>query len=103
MIFFKKKKECKEEPVVETPLKSKPAPKPSCKYCSQVANAGRSGEKVVNFVDGTGAKVEIINESNVPNRLCYTLNIMNDPNVGWADIPVKYCPFCGRSLRKPRK
>lgn len=77
-----------------------PSPKPGCKFCKAVRTAGRSGEKEISFVDGSQVKVEIINESNIDGRLCYSLNIMNDPSIGWADVPIRFCPFCGRNLRR---
>lgn len=100
MILFKrKKKETPPEPV------KKPAKKTvrQCTVCSAVRTAGRSGEKVIKFVNGDAARVEIINESKVPGRMCYTLNIMNDPDVGWNEVPIKYCPWCGKSVRRPQK
>ena len=76
--------------------------KPGCKFCRAVITAGRSGEKEICFVDGDSVKVEIINESHINGRMCYTLNIMNNPEIGWSDIPIKYCPFCGRNLRRKK-
>lgn len=102
MSFFKKIGRAMNISPAREATPPKPASKPGCGYCRAVATAGRSGEKTVNFVDGSSVKVEIINESKVPNRLCYTLNIMNDPDVGWGDVPIKYCPFCGKSLRRTR-
>lgn len=74
-----------------------------CPMCSAVKTAGRSGEKTLHFVNDDVVKIEIINESNVPGRMCYTLNTMNDPEIGWNDVPIKFCPWCGGSLRRPKK
>ena len=93
-------------------LKKKTPPEPEkpvkktvrqCAVCSAVRTAGRSGEKTIKFVNGDTAKVEIINESKVPSRMCYNLNIMNDPDVGWNEVPIKYCPWCGKSVRTPQE
>ena len=72
----------------------------SCTFCSAVKTAGRSGEKSFRYVNGDPVTVEIINESHVSGRMCYTLNISNDLDVGWSDVPIKFCPFCGRSLKR---
>ena len=103
MIFFKKKKPAvliTTETDINGDKKAVANSKPGCKYCRAVITAGRSGEKEIEFANGDTAKVEIINESKVPGRMCYTLNILNDPEVGWNDIPIRNCPFCGRSLRR---
>ena len=80
-----------------------PSPKPGCTFCRAVGTAGRSGEKKISFMDGSSVKVEIINESNIEGRGCYTFNILNDESIGWADVPIRCCPYCGASLRKLRK
>lgn len=77
--------------------------RPGCKFCRAVITAGRSGEKEISFLDGSKVKVEIINESHVDGRGCYTLNILNDTEVGWADVPIRYCPYCARPLRRGQK
>lgn len=77
--------------------------KPGCPMCRLVKTSGRSGEKSVQFLDGSKVMVEIINESNVDGRGCYTLNILNDIKTGWADVPIKYCPYCGCALRRGQK
>lgn len=98
----------KKKPTAEEYKAAQPQPateyeKPGCRFCRAVKTAGRSGEKEVKFVDGDSATVEIINESHVEGRMCYTLNVMNDPEVGWNEIPIKYCPFCSRPLNRGRK
>jgi len=101
----------KKKPILMTPetniggdarFEEKNSEKPGCRFCRAVITAGRSGEKELSFIDGDTAKVEIINESNIDGRMCYTLNIMNDPEIGWNDIPIKFCPFCGRNLRRKK-
>lgn len=90
--LFKKKEE------------EKPEEKPNrCRLCGLVASAGRSGEKFVKFADGDSVKVEIVNESGIPGRLCYTLNLMDDAELGWVTMPIRYCPLCGKSLRRREK
>ena len=102
MKFFQRFKK-KEEPVapITQPAKKpvkQPAQKKECPYCSLVKTAGRSGTKIAKFVDGTRVKVEIINESNVPERECYSLNIQNNPHSSWSELPITHCPFCGHRL-----
>lgn len=87
----------KEEEHVQLPEK------PGCSMCRLVKTAGRSGEKEVQFLDKSKVKVEIINESNIEGRGCYTLNILNDPNIGWADVPIRCCPYCGCALMRGQK
>ena len=69
-----------------------------CPVCKFVKTSGRSGEKSVHFGEDETAKIEIINESHVPGRKCYSFNICNDKKVGWCDAPISYCPYCGRKL-----
>lgn len=93
MIFFKKKA---------------PAPEPhttrhKCPICSKVASCGTSGEKLLKFINGDPVNIEIIDERNSVNRQCFTLNIMNDPKVGWSDVPIKYCPYCSKKLGEDSK
>lgn len=81
----------------------KPEKKAGCSLCRPVATSGRSGEQVMHFVDDDEVTVEIINQSNVEGRLCYSLFIMNDAECGWNEMPIKYCPRCGISLKKVGK
>lgn len=97
MKFFQRFKKKKEPVAPITPQVVKPVKK-ECPYCSLVKTAGRSGTKVTKFDDGTRIKVEIINESNVEGRGCYSLNIQSSPNASWAELPITHCPFCGHRL-----
>lgn len=67
-----------------------------CEFCDAVKRFGRSGEKKVEFESGEKCAVEIINESRVEGRKCYSLNASN--NAVWTELPIKYCPFCGKRL-----
>ena len=74
----------------------------SCQVCKMLSSAGRSGEKTVKFVDGDAVKIEIINESNIPGRMCYTLNLLDDAELGWISVPIRNCPWCGARLRRKK-
>lgn len=75
---------------------------PRCNFCDPVYTAGRSGEKELRYDDGSIATIEIINEKGVNGRGRYTMNILNDLEVGWADAPIKYCPYCGKRLGRKK-
>lgn len=92
--WFKKKTEVPQET---------PEPPVRCRLCKDVPSQGRSGEVTINFVDGEKATVEIVNQSKVEGRLCYSLFIQNEPEIGFTEMPIKCCPLCGANLRKPRK
>lgn len=85
------------------PPMPKEAPKKTCRLCSKVASQGRSGEVKLKFIDGEEATVEIVNQSGVEDRLCYSLFVQNEKEIGFTEMPIRFCPFCGKSLRKPRK
>lgn len=77
--------------------------KRECKLCKAVKTAGRSGVKTAKFINGDTVKLEIVNMSNVPDRMCYTLEIFAGKDAGWVELPIRYCPACGHSLRSTRK
>lgn len=84
------------------PTPVEPTQEPGCRFCKAVATAGRSGEKTIKFVGGETATVEVINETHVDGKLCYTLYVMNDPEIGWNEVPIKFCPFCSKPLRRKK-
>lgn len=100
MIFFRKKSTPKVEPTPEPASKPVPETKPGCTHCRSLKKGKISGgSRTLHFVTGEEVKVEILDERAVGNRRCFTLNVLNDPQIGWADVPIKYCPYCARKLR----
>ena len=71
-----------------------------CLLCGNVPTMGRGGERIIKFVSGETITAEIVNESNVPGKMCYTLYLMDDPELGWVEMPIRCCPRCGKVLRK---
>ena len=95
--LFKKKPTYRPKPEIP---EEQIAPKKLCRLCGKVPYQGRSGEITINFVDGETSTVEIINQTNIEGRNCYSLFVMNDPAVGWNEVPIKFCPSCGRNLKR---
>lgn len=69
-----------------------------CKLCSLVPSQGRSGERTVKFPEGKKITVEIVNESKVPSKGCFTLYIQDRPGAEWTEMPIRCCPLCGERL-----
>lgn len=87
-------------PVDKPPMPEKPKTEKSCRFCKLVSSQGRSGEISGTFLDGDPYTAEIINQTGVDGRECYTLFIQNDSAVGFNEMPIKYCPGCGRNLKR---
>lgn len=103
-----KRLEAKKPPMPETDyipasIPEEASAKAPCRLCSKVPAQGRSGEVTIKFLDGDTATVEIVNQSGVDGRACYSLFVQNEKEIGFTEMPIKYCPNCGASLRKPRK
>lgn len=92
-----------ETDYIPAPIPEEAPAKAPCRLCSKVPAQGRSGEVTIKFLDGDTATVEIVNQSGVDGRECYSLFVQNEKEIGFTEMPIKYCPSCGRSLRKPRK
>lgn len=92
-----------ETPPVNEPPMPKAVGRPKkelCHLCKLLASQGRTGEISGTFLDGDPYTAEIMNQTGVDGRECYTLFIQNDSAVGFNEMPIKFCPNCGKSLRR---
>lgn len=90
-----------EKPDVnKPPMPEKPKTERSCRFCKLVSSQGRSGEISGTFLDGDPYTAEIMNQTGVDGRECYTLFIQNDSAIGFNEMPIKFCPNCGRNLKR---
>ena len=94
MRFFRKKEKIDEaaleEMIRELDLRGCPLCRPLMK--------GASSTRTFKLPHKDTVQMELLDERINPNRKCLTLCVMDDPNLGWVEAPVKYCPRCGCDL-----
>lgn len=94
MRFFRKKKEnvVGELKVVVDELKVK-----GCPLCRPIIK-GACTTKTFHLPNKDTVEMEILDERVNPNRKCITLCVLNDPQMGWSEAPIRFCPRCGVDL-----
>ena len=94
MRLFRKKKdeELKELDIMIQELKLK-----GCPLCRPVAR-GAAVTKTFHLPNKDTVEMEILDERINPNRKCLTLCVMDDPQMGWVEAPIRFCPRCGTDL-----
>lgn len=94
MRLFKRHK----EPLVEElNLMVKELELKGCPLCRAVAKGG-TATKVFHLPNKDTVHMEILDERINPNRKCLTLCVMDDPQMGWVEAPIRFCPRCGCNL-----
>lgn len=89
--FLRRKKEQSlEDAILELKLSG-------CPLCRPLAK-GASSTRTFHYPDKEAVQLELVDERKNPHRKCLSLCVLNDPKVGWAECPIRYCPRCGCSL-----
>ena len=80
--------------------------KKGCKLCKNLSSGDFSGSKGLVTYDFPMTEdhlkeqicAEILDERTVANRQCFTLVLSDDYASYPIDLPIKFCPMCGRNL-----
>lgn len=91
MRFFKKKEEESLDALIKELKLS------GCPLCRPLAR-GASVTKTFHLPNKDEVQLELVDERANQNRKCLTLCVLNDPTLGWAEAPVRFCPRCGTNL-----
>lgn len=96
MKFFKRKprneKDELAEAIAEFNINGCPLCRPLIKSSSMA--------KVYHLPNKDTVQMELVDERRNPKRKCLTLCVMDDPNLGWVEAPIRFCPRCGADLVK---